>query len=215
MKGTLVHFYGVCPVPAPCRAFHRSKLISNSPWPRSHKLLLFHLQKRKEARVKGPVSDGTGRGGMGTSVPWLQSTSCHPAGRTSRLSGRHPQGTDRRLGGDSSSPQEEPPSLSGFLLLPVTLSKALKTGGLSLWQRALETIMINPPLGQRPCIKSKVPCPLHMLPLSLVLTRSELHLLWPVTRELHHRKLSTPMASMDPKLTEPWPSTHMSLLVLS
>ena len=167
--------------------------------------------RRGEARVKGPVSDGTGRGGMGTSVPWLQSTSCHPAGRTSRPSGRHPQGSDRRLGETPARPRRSP--LSGFLLLPGTLLKALQTGGLPLWQRALETITINPPLGQRPRIKSRVPCTSCLL--SLVLTRSELHLLWPVTRELHHRKLSTPMASMDPKLTEPWPSTHMSLLVLS
>ena len=118
--------------------------------------------RRGEARVKGPVSDGTGRGGMGTSVPWLQSTSCHPAGRTSRPSGRHPQGSDRRLGETPARPRRSP--LSGFLLLPGTLLKALQTGGLPLWQRALETITINPPLGQRPRIKSRVPCPLHKLP---------------------------------------------------
>lgn len=121
---------------------------------RSHKLLLSHLQKRKEARVKGPVSDGTGSGGMGTSVPWLQSTSCHPAGRTSRPSGHHPQGTRQKTEGRLLfTPGRALLSLSGFLLLPATLLKALETGGLSLWQRTLETIMINPPLGQRPCIK--------------------------------------------------------------
>ena len=45
------------------------------------------------------------------------------------------------------------PLSPGFLLLPVTLLKALETGGRSLWQGTLETILINPLLGKRPCIK--------------------------------------------------------------
>lgn len=129
--------------------------VNSFPPPHSlqdHELPLSHLQKRKEAPVKGLVSDGTGSGGMGTSVPRLRSPSCHPAGRTSCPSGRHPQGTDRSLMGDSSSPQEEPLSHQASFCSQLPSGKPWK-GGLSLWQGTLETILINPPLGKRPCIK--------------------------------------------------------------
>nr|XP_044609222.1 uncharacterized protein LOC123279011 [Equus asinus] len=62
------------------------------------------------------------------------------------------------------------------------------------------------PFGRRPRVLVQGTLASARSPL-LVPMRSELQCLWPVVRDLHHGKLSTPTAGMVPKLTECWPST--------
>lgn len=62
------------------------------------------------------------------------------------------------------------------------------------------------PFGRRPRVRVQGTLASARSPL-LVPVRSELQCLWPVVRDLHHGKLSTPTAGMVPKLTECWPST--------
>lgn len=200
IKGAIIYWVFAMRQP---RAEHFTGINSFRP-PYSHGSRdyhdLFRADEETETQLKEFVYHGTGRARIGPGVPQLWSPSARPCRQDQDLLfSPAPQCTDRET-----EAQEGTHSLTRLPSMLGCLLGSPGDGWAVTGQETLETMVIDLPTWEKATCKSPECTGLCTNSSCLLgLPRLEEQLLWLVARGRHHRKPSTPTASMDPQPTQP------------